>query len=72
CRRYFEKARGYIERDDPDAFIVPFVGREGKASPSDAGELRGANGIVKQTIGHYHVGHFCTANDNLVAAWIIK
>ncbi|KAH7706311.1 hypothetical protein AAVH_26471, partial [Aphelenchoides avenae] len=68
----FLNARTYIEAHDRDALIVQFAGRlsqdEGKASSFDGG----AHAIIERTIEDCKIGHFYTANKDLVAAWAFK
>ncbi|KAH7680424.1 obg-like ATPase 1-like protein, partial [Aphelenchoides avenae] len=68
----FLNARTYIEAHDRDALILPFAGRlsqdEGKASSFDGG----AHAIIERTIEDCKIGHFYTANKDLVAAWAFK
>ncbi|KAH7695382.1 GTP binding domain containing protein, partial [Aphelenchoides avenae] len=72
----FLGARAFIEKEDKDALVLPFAGRvlrdEAKASLFDAGELSGGRVILQKTIEDCQVGHFYTANEDLVSAWAIK
>ncbi|KAH7718421.1 obg-like ATPase 1-like protein [Aphelenchoides avenae] len=73
---YLFKARTAIKNEDHDALVLPFAGHvpreEAKATLLNAGELSGAEVILQRTIEDCQVGHFYTANGDLVAAWAIK